>query len=85
MMKIIHIDIQVSGQKVTVNTEYRNQSRINVHALLPIVFDCRDVISIVETSSKYVGNFDRKSNLTWSFEQVFLRLTDSSKLSQFEN
>ena len=26
------------------NTEYRNQRRTNVHAHLPIVFDCRDVI-----------------------------------------
>ena len=28
------------------NTEYRNKRRINVHAHLPIVFDCRDVIKI---------------------------------------
>ena len=48
-------------------------------------FDCRDVISIVVTSSKYVGNFDHRSNLTWSFEQFFLRFTDSSELSQFVN
>ena len=67
------------------NTEYRNLRRINVHAHLPIVFDCREVILIVVTSSKYVGNFDHKSNLAWSFEQVFLRFTDSSKLSQLVN
>ena len=32
------------------------------------VFDCRDVILIVVASSKYVGNFDHRSNFTWSFE-----------------
>ena len=41
--------------------------------------------SIVVTSSKYVGNFDHKSNLTWSFELVFLWFTNSSKPSQFIN
>ena len=29
-----------------INAEYRNYSRTNVHALLPIVFDCRDVIKV---------------------------------------
>ena len=45
---------------------------------------CR-LFSIVVTSSKYLGNFGHRSNLTWSFEQVFLRFTDSSKLNQFVN
>ena len=45
---------------------------------------CR-LFSIVVTSSKYVGNFGHRSNLAWSFEQVFLRFTDSSKPSQFVN
>ena len=43
------------------------------------------LFSIVVTSSKYVGNFGHRTNLTWSFEQVFLRFTDSSKSSQFVN
>ena len=38
-------------------------------------------ISTVVTSSKYVGNFGHRSNLTWSFEQVFPRFTGSSKPS----
>ena len=41
--------------------------------------------SIVVTASKYVGNFGHRSNLTWSFEQVFLRFTYSSKPNQFVN
>ena len=45
---------------------------------------CR-LFSIVVTSSKYVGNFGHGCNLTWSFEQVFLRFTYSSKLSQLVN
>ena len=67
------------------NTEYRNYRHINVHAHLPIVFDCRDVNSILVTSSKHVGNLDHRNNLTWSFEQVFPRFINSSKLSQFVN
>ena len=31
-------------QKPTLNTEYRNQPRTNVHLHLPIVFDCHEVI-----------------------------------------
>ena len=50
---------------------------------LPIVFDCHDVISIVVKSSRYMGNFDHRSNLTRSFVKVFLRFTDSSMLSKF--
>ena len=37
------------------------------------------------TSSKYVSNFCHRSNLIWSFEQVFLRFTNSSKPNQFVN
>ena len=39
---------------------------------------CR-LFSIVVMSSKYVGNFDHRNNLPWSFEQVFLWFTESSK------
>ena len=60
-------------------------SQLTSHQCSRTLADCRNVISIVVTSSKYVGNFDHRSNLTWSFEQVFLRFTDSSKLSQFVN
>ena len=45
---------------------------------------CR-LFSIVMMSSKYLGNFGHRSNLTWSFEQVFLRFADSRKPSQFVN
>ena len=45
---------------------------------------CR-LFSIVVTSSKYVGNFGYRSNLTRSFEQVFLRFMDSSKPTEFVN
>ena len=58
-------------------------SQLRSHQCSRALVDCRDVISIDVTSSKYVGNFDHRCNLTWSFEQVFLRFTDSSKLSQF--
>ena len=43
---------------VKINTEYRNQGRINVHAHLLILFYCHDVII------EYVGNLDHRSNLT---------------------
>ena len=42
-------------------------SQLTSHQCSRALADCRDVISIVATSSKYVGNFDRRSNLTWSF------------------
>ena len=67
------------------NVYFGDVTTIENNRQVSIVFDWRDVISIVVTSSKYVGNFDRRSNLTWSFEQVFLRFTDSSKLNQFVN
>ena len=45
---------------------------------------CR-LLSIVVTSSKDVGNFGHRSNLTWSFEQVFLGFTNSGEPSLFVN
>ena len=60
-------------------------SQLTSHQCSRAIADCHDVISIVVTSSKYVGNFDHRSHFTWSFEQVFLRFTGSSKLSQFVN
>ena len=43
------------------------------------------LFSIVVTSSKYVGNFGQRSNLTWRFEQYFLRFTDFSQSNQLVN
>ena len=39
-------------------------SQLTSHQCPRALADCLDVISIVVTSSKYVGNFDHKSNLT---------------------
>ena len=60
-------------------------SQLTLHQCSRALADCRDIISIVVTSSKYVGNFDHRSHFTWSFEQVFFRFIGSSMLSQFVN
>ena len=39
-------------------------SQLTSHQCSRALAECRDVMSIVVTSSKNVGNFDRRSNLT---------------------
>ena len=70
----------LSGQQEE-KSWYKNGQNIETNVVSMFIRTCR-LFSIVVTSSKYVGNFGHRSNLTRSFELVFLRFTDSSKPSQ---
>ena len=59
--------------------EYHNQPGINIHAHLPIVFDCCDAIRI------FGQLWSQEQPYMKFYKQVFLKFTDSSKPSQFVN
>ena len=64
--KNYHLTFVICNCKVIVSyllTRY-GISQLTLHQCTRALADCRDVISIVMTSSKYVGNFDHRSIFT---------------------
>ena len=65
---------KISKKSNTYLKKKKKKRNIATNVASTFTHTCR-LFSIVVTSSEYVGNFGHRSNLTCSFEQVFLRFT----------